>query len=343
MTSDIVIANLDAEIHWARRARHSVRDLPASVLNRISAYGTLVHALWPDARRLWTPRPVPSACLRRIPGIPPIEDARCVVLDEAESTRARTWAVAPPRTGDEEALDAAMRVNDRRFAHDLAVELGVQIPGSVVVASWEDVLRARRAQARWVLKTPYGTAGRGFVHGRFEQFDQPSGERQARRLLDAHGALLFEPWLTRRVDIGVVVAPDGATHMHRILSGAAGQFGGIAMGETPEVAIHRSALLAIVGRVAERLAQAGFVGAFGIDAFIDGDGQLVPLCEINGRYTFGHVAHALRHHVAESWGGDAAVSLHFGDREEVRGDPTVLPLLGSADAVRMHAWLSKDV
>ena len=46
----------------------------------------------------------------------------------------------------------------------------------------------------------------------------------------------------------------------------------------------------------DKLAQAGYRGPFGIDAFVYGTGydrQLYPLCEINARHTFGHVARAL--------------------------------------------------
>ena len=42
------------------------------------------------------------------------------------------------------------------------------------------------------------------------------------------------------------------------------------------------------------LARAGYAGPFGIDGFVYGPPRtLHPLCEINARYTFGHVAHAL--------------------------------------------------
>jgi hypothetical protein len=56
-------------------------------------------------------------------------------------------------------------------------------------------------------------------------------------------------------------------------------------------------LTATADRVAHALREAGYRGPFGIDAFrwrdAAGAVHLHPLCEINARLTFAHIAHAL--------------------------------------------------
>jgi len=57
----------------------------------------------------------------------------------------------------------------------------------------------------------------------------------------------------------------------------------------------------VVTTVGAALFAAGYTGPFAIDAFVHrgaGGRALHPLCEINARYTFGWIAHALRRRLA---------------------------------------------
>ena len=143
---------------------------------------------------------------------------------------------------------------------------------------------------------------------------------------------MFQPWLERRADIGVVCDPQGTTRLHRIRSGPTGQFQGITIGDEARIREHESALRDIAQVVRERLASEGYTDAFGIDAFVDAQGRLIPICEINGRHTFGHVAHALREQAAAA-GPTGPITLHFGD-EPPANTNAVVPLCRSA-------WLAR--
>ena len=98
-------------------------------------------------------------------------------------------------------------------------------------------------------------------------------------------------------------------------------------------------MLRIVERVRAVLDEQGYVGPFGVDAFVDDAGKLWPLCEINVRYTFGHVAHALGDLLG--W-GDASVALRFGDQPFVSEPQSTFPLVCAPDGKRVHVWFALD-
>lgn len=336
MSADLVIANLDAEFHWAQRAGQPVRPLSASVQTRISLYGTLLRALWPEAKRLWTPAPVDPRCVRPVPGLADVVWETGPLPDhDARSTN--TWALAPPHVAPDADLRAAFVVNDKRATQTLAEQLGVAVPGSARVYDRDGLLAVARQHEQWIVKAPYATAGRDRIRGSRDVLGDDE-RRRLDRLFSMPGPVLFEPWLPRTRDVGRVFdaqhAPQGTHAAHNAPGGA---FRGIEVG-APTAWPGRD-----LGRqVAAYLQKRGYHGPFGIDAFDTEHGPAVPLCEINARHTFGHVAHALYDRVARRvWGDDpGVVALRFGD-EPQPDDPMIVPLLGSAQGERMFAWLKQ--
>lgn len=270
----IVHANLDQEARWARS------PLPARVLRRISAAALLLAAFAPPGEpvEIWTPAAADPARLR----LP----------------REVTVRVGAPRRADLAWADPAARaVNDRRFALALAGELGIALPGARALGSLAelDALFAARAPRRWVCKAAWSAAGRDRCLGE----GPPTPDRRTRiaRLIERAGAVVIEPWLDRRLDVGVCGVAGGLIQPpHGLATDARGGFAGIDLTPPPLLPAEAARLAEVAARVSAALAAAGYAGPFGIDAFVHDDAgvrRLHPLCEINARHTFGHVARAL--------------------------------------------------
>ena len=182
------------------------------------------------------------------------------------------------------AMPDAKPVNDRRFALALAQRLGCALPGARVIASPDDIDLA----GPWVAKAPWTTAGRDRCFGTGR--DVPA---ELAPLLAQHGELVVEPWLPRSLDVALC-ADTEARYLppHRLLTSEQGTFRGIelAVELAPE---HMRELVRVARAVRDALIAAGYRGPYGVDAFVRADGGFHPLCEINARMTFGHVAHAL--------------------------------------------------
>lgn len=80
---------------------------------------------------------------------------------------------------------------------------------------------------------------------------------------------------------------------HRLLIDATGVFRGVDLDPEIDFAALREAAM----RAGDALHLAGYHGPFGIDAFVwrdaAGGEHLHPMCEINARLSFGHIARAL--------------------------------------------------
>jgi hypothetical protein len=321
----IIRANLDCEARWGNQT------LPQHVLRRISSAGALLAAFAPegDPVELWTPAEVdpstvhmPNVTMRV--GVPAMQHL--------------VWA--PPH---------AKAANDRRLNLALHERLGTLLPGQRVVTSLDDLATVT---GPWVCKAPWTAAGRDRAHGN----GPPTGELAiyVRRLLDRFGALLYEPWCDRILDVGVCATIDDAGAVmahapHTLLSDPRGGFVGIDLGPPALTASERTELDRVVGEAGRALHEVEYAGPFSVDAFVytryvvmgedtyetqlgDGyhpfgaasfveraaatafiaahpapqDSTTLPIvytlaeqralhapCEINARYTFGHVAHAL--------------------------------------------------
>lgn len=281
-----ILANLDQEAQWLGAGPLSRRAQAT-----LSAYASLLAALAPsDDATVWVPAAVD---VKRLP-------------------RSDRWQPPAMRIGTPPSVDLAWAdrdakaVNDRRFALQLVQAFGHGLPGARVIhsiAELETHLAAGGAAASpngaWVCKALWSSAGRERVYGAGPTVAWELRSQLQRLLQHSGGAVVFEPWVARLCDVGLCgsIADTVTFHPpHGLLSSPRGGFAGIDLAATQLERRECEALVAVGNRIAVALAQAGYRGPFGIDAFVYLDGQsrrLHPLCEINARYTFGHVARAL--------------------------------------------------
>ncbi len=301
----LLIANLDYEDELARAAGLSVAPLRPEVIQRLAALAEPMRALGEPADELWTLEsgPLPAAAdrvlawgeSRAVAALRPGPCAPDVPLDD---WRAALWRLWPP-------AEVAARCNHRGFAFELAGRLGTALPGARLIGAvgeLEDHLRAGGGAAGagvWQARAPYSASGRHRLRHRGPP-DAPAISRLERLL--AAGPLLFEPWVDRIADVGVVgiVAGPGRKRLfapHRLDNDAAGVYRAVGIDQPPELqAAERERVDETAHAVADALAAAGYRGPFGVDAFVwrdpAGARRLQPMSEINARLTFGLVARA---------------------------------------------------
>ena len=296
-----ILGNLTCEADWAGVA------LPHRVRQHLSAAATLLRVFAEEGDVLWTPEPVDP---RRLPILPelPRPELRSGPIDPARQPTL-AWSRC-------DALTA--RLNNRAFGLELAQKMGCALPGARMVRSVETL------EGPWVLKPPLSAAGRGQLRG-----SGPPDSALARRIgsaLATYGELLLEPWLDRIADYG-----QCGPEPHQLLVEPNGAFRGIrpARGNAP------AELTRTYVAVVRALAEQGYDGPVGIDAFLHRDG-FHPLCEINARMSFGRVARALGDRLGLS---GPMVTLRFGRRQPPDGSvPLILP--GPPDG--LAAWISQE-
>lgn len=276
-----IVANLDQEARWLGVS------ISKWLRKRVTAMSALLAALGPSDEpiTLW--------------GLEPIDEG---FVTAGPDFQLPTFAHGLPEAFDMRWADPNERaVNDRRFAWELVQELGFALPGMRAITSIGE-LRTHLASGgamgspdgAWVCKAPWTSAGRDRCFGRDQRL--PEG---LERLLERAGAVMFEPWMKRELDVAVVGMVGDTIELeapHGLVNGPNGSFHGIDLAPPRlEIAEHDQLLL-VAERAGFALHQAGYRGPFGIDGFVYGTGferHLHPLCEINARHTFGHVAWAL--------------------------------------------------
>lgn len=256
-------------------------------------------------------------------------------------------------------------LNDKAFAVRAARELGL-VPRALdalvevlepadlrdadaLVARLQTTLQAWPAWTgrRFTLKPRFGTSGRGRVAGR-ESLDTPA-VRGALARLERSGGAIFEPWLERQTDLAVALHVPGnssadalpvvvgsmelittASGLHRGHCGELDARGRIFSGHPVDETLRADAA-AIAARVAER----GYRGPSGVDAFTyreDGRERLRSVVELNARPTMGLVAIGLVRR---------ALAAH---RERLRPEPGarhgwLFTLVPPTEAEAYRAWL----
>jgi hypothetical protein len=274
----IIWANLDCEARWGGAS------LPQHVARRVSAASALLAAFAAEDEsvEIYAPAAVDPDRIK-LPNV--------------------TMHVGEPRSFDLAWADPkAKAANDRRVALALNQELDTSLREARAVTSIAelDAHLATVTSPRWVCKAPWTAAGRDRAYG---EGSIVSGEQRVyiSRLIERFGAVMFEPWLDRVIDIGVCASlmPDGrviAQAPHTLLSDSRGGFLGIDLRPPSLHPDDRLVLANAVEAAGTALHCLGYAGPYTVDAFIyrDGDSQaLHPLCELNARHTFGHVARAL--------------------------------------------------
>lgn len=327
----LVAANLDCETVWAGGPA-----LAAAVRARLALMATTMRVFAEDGDDLWLPAPVDAARLagpgprpRLIADAPDVRSPAPPGPGDARGPRGAGDERAPASTieahlrarpGDlrrawahdarfvpAEVAAIARTVNDRRFAARLADELGVGLPGARIVRSADELAAhlaaggAHAGKGAWVAKAIWSAAGRDRVRRAEPTLDGPTRTR-VERLLAIHGALAFEPWMPRLLDLGQAgtVAADGTVDLappHRGLVDPGGVVRGIVLDDGARLESSEVEQLARVARAAgAALVAAGYTGPFVVDAFLydlgDNRRAMHPLCELNARLTFGLIARA---------------------------------------------------
>lgn len=353
-----IVGNLDVETTWARmdaaarRARGEKAPspddprfaLPEPVMRKISAAATLLRVFAQSEETvLWTPRPVDPDRMPHVDFWMP----RVRLESGPMPVEANVWWGRP--------TEIAARVNHRLFAWETRRRHGdAGLPGAAVVRTIEDLENATRelsslrgVDAGWVAKAPYSAAGRLRVRGTCVGLSEPA-RAQASRLLELQGMLLFEPWLDRTVDFGVICDSrkprvwTGWTY--RLDVDSRGRFVGISepltgLGERQATSIQKAAVAA-----GEALRAEGYRDRFGIDGYVYSGGRsLQGVSEINARLTFGWVAARIT-----EMAGETLQEIRPGDPTTFRfgrGAPPVqtIPLLLPGADDDTSAWLETPI
>lgn len=279
--------------------------------------------------------------------------------------------------------EVVARVHHRAFALEVARQIGCALPGAAMVATLDKLERHLRGGAapegRWVVKAPLSASGRDRYVERGGSVSPHFGEASMRRriagLFATHGELAFEPWMERSDDFGAcaLLTPSGLRLLgfHRLLVDLRGQLVGIEIADGVEddgapglSATERARFRATVERVGAALAQAGYSGPFGIDAwryFIPGGtpggipggtpgeppgaSAFHPLGEINARLTFGFVARALGERLGTEGILDPKRAFRLMVGRSATADlamTSTIPLLASPNGDAALAWIEAE-
>ncbi len=308
--SRLVIANLLCESEWAQA------PVPARRVRVLLSQASLQLAVFCEpGDRLWTVEPEPGnteAGVELVSGpLSALSPAptRILAWGETESVASLRTELAQPEgiTTWREGLWSlhttpaiAREANHKRFAYELAGQLGVRLPGATVIRSVTELqtqLATGSSTEQWIVKAPLAAAGRERLRRRGNNLD-PEGAVRVERLLELYGVLIYEPWMERIDDFGCcgVVTPDGALLLepHRIVNNSSGVFQRV----EPLTNAPPTDLRATAEAAGQALADRGYRGPFGVDSYTyrttDNRQAFHPMSEINARLTFGHVFHASR-------------------------------------------------
>lgn len=232
-----------------------------------------------------------------VPDPPPL--AACVGLagrawsptPRALAALARAGATLPAAPS----FSVLRRVNHRRFA----AALGLGLPGARWItdrAELDVALAARSPTGLWLLRRPFGFAGRGRL-----RLDPARRDAVTERWIDASfGAgegVELAPWVERAGDFARhgFLARDGALTLGEPTTQRCDEGGAwlesARAGEGDLSSAERRALREAAEEASAALAQAGYFGPFGVDAFRFRDERgarcFLARCEINARYSMG--------------------------------------------------------
>lgn len=218
-------------------------------------------------------------------------------------------------TIDAPSIAATRQANSRQHSFHIEQQLGVVLPGAFVVtalAQLEAALRTRcesTPEQRWVIKSDFGMSGRERVVG-----CGPSLELSARRWIEKrlarHEWLIFEPWLDRVSEAGILLDvptrddSDAAIRLvalTELLTDARGQYAGTRTGPDLNATAETSWQPAVSAafQLAILLRAQGYFGPLGIDAMqyfatvadrVAGVPSIRPIQDVNARWTMGFVA-----------------------------------------------------
>ena len=187
------------------------------------------------------------------------------------------------------------RVNHRRFCADL----GQTLPGARYVDTMDNVVAIVNTPSHsgpWLLKRPFGFAGRGrklLRPGPLDAADRPWIEAS----IAAGEGLQIEPWVDLAADFGLhgFLAASGALALGAPTlqrTDATGAWLASVRATPADLSSEEErALFEAAEATAAALREASYFGPFGVDAFrwldVDGARRWNPRGEINARYSMG--------------------------------------------------------
>ncbi len=253
----------------------------------------------------------------------------------------RPWAWCPPAVkvleplmgnlpgGGREAGEFWNEKTRQLFAKTFAVELMEKIGDSVepvICRSVEELDTALRRMGEGdsgqaVVKAAFGASGRGLTVVDSGWGLEAGTRRQMERVLAKQREVLLEPWLDRVLDFSVQYDMGEAglrrkgiirlendrhgqfracVHIQKFCQGMPAELARFLMGQALPVYDEGSPLTCLLE---ERLRQAGYRGAVGVDAFVwrdrVGNLQLRKVSEVNPRFTMGRLTLELGKRVAQ--------------------------------------------
>jgi hypothetical protein len=232
------------------------------------------------------------------------EDANLATLDR-KAYVGRAWCPTPRAIERFKALgvtpephppvEVIRRVNHRRFAH----EIGGGLPEQHYVEQRSDIdALLRRNERSWLLKRPLVFAGRGQLRAYAERTLSEKEQNWIDASLKSDG-LIVEPLVepTLEVSLHGFVFRDRRYELGRACIQEVsnrGVFKGVRLAHESELGAEEATLRKQGEKVAQALAEAGYFGPFGIDAYRHRSG-FCALSEINARYTMSFVTGFPRH------------------------------------------------
>ena len=204
------------------------------------------------------------------------------------------WALAQmERAGveipDVPNMEVLRTVNHRRFNH----QLGQTLPGAGYAANERELeTLLSPSHDTWLLKRPFGYAGRGRRKLR-SSARLPADQSWIEASLRSGEGLQVEPWVERVFDCALHgwlestgEATLGEPTLQEVDDTGAWQSSRLAHeGELTTLELDR--LTTEAHRAAQALHAAGYFGPFGLDAYRYGANDFQPRSEINARYSMG--------------------------------------------------------
>lgn len=293
------VLNLDAEDELSRPGAHTPT---AAATKRIAALRFRLAGLVREGDVvLWPPEELSGAEV----AAPPLRAGRAHGLEGSAWCPTR-WALeqlaaAGARLPAAPPMEVLRRVNHRRFAF----ELGAQLPSSAFVhdeaslfalVERRELLDAVTTSGWWLLKRPFGYAGRG--RKKLRPGVLTADERAwVRASFSGGDGLLVEPLVERTLDLGLHgwLEADGACAWGQLTAQAIDDTGawlGSRCADDAALTPDERARLARTGEeTAAALHRAGYFGPFGLDAYLwrtpAGERRLQPRSEVNARYSMG--------------------------------------------------------
>ncbi len=194
---------------------------------------------------------------------------------------------------------------DKRLTVELSHAFGER--DAAVATDLDAALAAIRGDT--IVKSIYGASGRNrrrFVDGAVDA----NGRGWLEHTLERAGAVIVEPYEARWRDFGIVLQvgrKDPLLDVFELLVDARGAYRGHRLSaphhdfDRPLRADFYAHVRRIAEHVAAALAARGYRGPAGVDAFVtrrDGRAAWRSIVDVNARHTMGHVARALKAHVA---------------------------------------------